>query len=610
MEDQAEKFKLHKKHNGLLLVASSRGYLADVEGLLELGAALDCKDKQGRAPLHFAAANGRTAVVRFLWSKGAEVDAETPEGRTPLHLAALAGHAEAAALLLQKGGWAEAYDCQDDTPLHLAARFGHTAVMEVLFEHGAKAGAENKQGLTPMGCALVGNHVAPAKLLRGWGASLTDKPHGYSLLHLAAGVGSLASVTFLLECGADPNERDNREGVTPLHSAALGACVRCVKALLEAGADPGLEDSEGKLAADLVAPQDAAQLAELLAAKPSGMAKAGAKKAGWQPSPSKSAQQQFIDLPQSEQLRKVERWALLEPADLAASLGQYPPHAAAETTARMVQLSATRCLLNIHKAQAALHADEEFQADAQQSHVREAIDAIRADTSKYERYAANPQILSVLQKMRRMHGVAQANGQRTVEIEGMLAKPGWEQRDSERRLAIEAACSAHLAAAAAAAATVEGASAEEAAKAAYEAAFQKAKEAASGSASAAAAAEAKKAAEAETATKGAVATKLAAAGTSATSMLRQRMAGGGGGGGGAGGGAGASTAVGDAAGREIEEREKKADEDDDLPEYMKGGFSWKKVGQEFMRQSAMSLIFLVIFLIGSWIVRGRPPWVL
>jgi ankyrin repeat protein len=94
-------------------------------------------------------------------------------------------------------------------------------------------------------------------------------------------------------------ERDNREGVTPLHSAALGACVRCVKALLEAGADPGLEDSEGKLAADLVAPQDAAQLAELLAVKRSGRAKAGAaKKAGRQLSPSKSAQQQFIDLTQ------------------------------------------------------------------------------------------------------------------------------------------------------------------------------------------------------------------------------------------------------------------------------------------------------------------------
>lgn len=32
-----------------------------------------------------------------------------------------------------------------------------------------------------------------------------------------------------------------------------------------------------------------------------------------------------------------------------------------------------------------------------QPHVRQAIDAIRADTSKYERYAADPQILAVLQ---------------------------------------------------------------------------------------------------------------------------------------------------------------------------------------------------------------------
>lgn len=45
-----------------------------------MGAALDCKDKQGRGLLHFAAANGRLPVVRHLWSRGAEVDAETPGG--------------------------------------------------------------------------------------------------------------------------------------------------------------------------------------------------------------------------------------------------------------------------------------------------------------------------------------------------------------------------------------------------------------------------------------------------------------------------------------------------------------------------------------------------
>lgn len=54
--------------------------IRQVEALLEMGAALDCKDKQGRGPLHFAAANGRLPVVRHLWSRGAEADAETPGG--------------------------------------------------------------------------------------------------------------------------------------------------------------------------------------------------------------------------------------------------------------------------------------------------------------------------------------------------------------------------------------------------------------------------------------------------------------------------------------------------------------------------------------------------
>lgn len=45
----------------------------------------------------------------------------------------------------------------------------------------------------------------PTIIANRWGASLGDKPHGYSLLHLAAGVGALPSVTFLLDTGADPN---------------------------------------------------------------------------------------------------------------------------------------------------------------------------------------------------------------------------------------------------------------------------------------------------------------------------------------------------------------------------------------------------------------------
>ena len=97
------------------------------------------------------------------------------------------------------------------------------------------------------------------------------------------------------------------EGATPLHSAALGGCARCAAALLEAGADRSLQDLEGRVPADLAAPEDAS-LRELLkpkfqsavaaaAAAAAAKAAAGAKAGGsWDVAD--SAQAQFCDLTQ------------------------------------------------------------------------------------------------------------------------------------------------------------------------------------------------------------------------------------------------------------------------------------------------------------------------
>ena len=48
-------------------------------------------------------------------------------------------------------------------------------------------------------------HVDVVRLLLDWGGDIALRPRGYSLLHLAAGVGQLASVRLLLELGADAN---------------------------------------------------------------------------------------------------------------------------------------------------------------------------------------------------------------------------------------------------------------------------------------------------------------------------------------------------------------------------------------------------------------------
>lgn len=160
-------------------------------------------------------------------------------------------------------------------------------------------------------------------------------------------------------------------------------------------------------------------------------------------------------------------------------------------------------------------------------------------------------------------------------------QPGQEKKDAERQVAIEATCTAHLAAAAAAAAAPAG-QAEAAAKEAFDAAFQRAKEEAAGKDSSAQGAVA-----APTADAGAVGAKLADAGSSAASLLRNRLKAVGGGSG-ATGSSRQEQARAEAAGQVLEQQERRPDEDEDVPEWLRGGFSWK-VGARYDWMATASL---------------------
>jgi ankyrin repeat protein len=57
-------------------MAADRGREAVVKLLVEKGAGLDFKDKDGWTPLSWAAFNGHEAVVKLLVEKGAELDSK------------------------------------------------------------------------------------------------------------------------------------------------------------------------------------------------------------------------------------------------------------------------------------------------------------------------------------------------------------------------------------------------------------------------------------------------------------------------------------------------------------------------------------------------------
>jgi ankyrin repeat protein len=173
-------------------------------------------------------------------------------------------------------------------------------VTRLLLAGGASPSLKNKRGLTALGEAVAAGHVPVAKAIVDWGrktassspaAAVSAPPAeascngggagdvcaaavaaflgvkagggGYSLLHIAAGMGQAGSLSWLIEQdrqhadaagigrggdgskagGArggdggllDVNDRQNEDGMTPLHAAVMGGSAECVELLIKAG---------------------------------------------------------------------------------------------------------------------------------------------------------------------------------------------------------------------------------------------------------------------------------------------------------------------------------------------------------------------------------------
>jgi ankyrin repeat protein len=112
-----------------------------------------------------------------------------------------------------------------DTALHVAAAAYDTPFARELVAAGADVRARNRRGGEPLHSAVHG----------GPGASSWDPQR------------QAATVTYLIEAGADPNAVA-AGGVTPLHRAVRNRCSAAVRALLDAGADPHRTNDSGSTA--------------------------------------------------------------------------------------------------------------------------------------------------------------------------------------------------------------------------------------------------------------------------------------------------------------------------------------------------------------------------
>lgn len=176
-----------------------------------------------------AAKNDNAGIVGELLQRGFDPNSRDPKGQTALNIAMLEHSPRVAKLLLGQAGIdVNALNNAGESALMLAALKGDMAGALLLLDKGARV---NQPGWSPLHYAATGPEPRLVRLLIERGAEVdAASPNGTTPLMMAAQYGSEDSVAVLLDHGADPDRR-NQKDMRAVDFAKLSGREPLVKAL-------------------------------------------------------------------------------------------------------------------------------------------------------------------------------------------------------------------------------------------------------------------------------------------------------------------------------------------------------------------------------------------
>jgi len=203
----------------LLFAVARLGCEPEARALLDRGAAIDAKDREGATALGRAAQAGKIAIAALLIDRGADINARAVDGSTPLYYASEADRAAIVRLLLEKGADPNIPGRKGVRPLAAAAYNGSPETVELLIKHGADPNALDDNGKSAMLYAAGRAYAPVVELLIAAGVDVNRRyAHGLTALMWAAGHDASAGVDdveatikTLVAHGAAVDLKDDRD---------------------------------------------------------------------------------------------------------------------------------------------------------------------------------------------------------------------------------------------------------------------------------------------------------------------------------------------------------------------------------------------------------------
>ncbi|MFT4327814.1 MAG: ankyrin repeat domain-containing protein [Wolbachia pipientis] len=278
-----------------LLAAAQDGDFNKVKDLVNQGANINAKERDGNTCLHYVSKFGNLDIVKYLISEDADIDAKDNNGQTPLDVAdssiikilrqahldkellltvkneedlktinsliakgingnedrhgayyyAWRGDLGTVKFIVENEGGVNITDKYGCTLLHWAALKGHSDIAKFLVDRGANVNAKGILGRAPIHFAVMNNHVNITEFLLKQKVSVdeTDK-NGSTSLHYAAEFGQLDSARFLIDKRANINTAD-KSGKKPIHIASENNNKNIIELFLSKGVRVDDADKDG-----------------------------------------------------------------------------------------------------------------------------------------------------------------------------------------------------------------------------------------------------------------------------------------------------------------------------------------------------------------------------